>query len=64
MTATVEPQALDEGRLWDFVGNFDLNEVGYLVVALFIAVWIAAVTYWKAARVETRWSTAASQTTD
>jgi high-affinity nickel-transport protein len=52
------------GGLWDFVGNFDLNEVGYLVVALFVAVWIGAVTYWKAARVETRWSTAASQTTD
>ncbi len=48
------------GGVWDFMANFNINRAGYIVVGLFLAVWIAAVTYWKVARIETRWATAAS----
>jgi nickel/cobalt transporter (NiCoT) family protein len=51
------------GGVWDVIGNFDINEAGYIVVGLFIAVWLVAVTYWRVARVETRWSTATVQRT-
>ena len=46
------------GGIWDFSAGFDLNEAGYIIVALFVAVWLVAVAYWKVARVETRWSAA------
>ena len=44
------------GGIWDISSGFDINEAGYVVVALFVAVWLVAVGYWKVARVETRWS--------
>jgi high-affinity nickel-transport protein len=34
----------------------DLGKVGYLVVALFFATWTVSVVYWKARRVEERWT--------
>jgi nickel/cobalt transporter (NiCoT) family protein len=45
------------GGVWDFMANFNINEAGYIVVGLFVVVWLAAVTYWKTARIEDRWST-------
>ncbi|MEO6796661.1 MAG: HoxN/HupN/NixA family nickel/cobalt transporter [Candidatus Dormibacter sp.] len=44
------------GGFWTLVGAFDLNKVGFGVVAIFIVVWVAALTYWKATHVEERWS--------
>jgi hypothetical protein len=52
------------GGVWDVMTSFNLNEAGYIVVGLFIAVWLAAVAYWKLARVETRWSAAAIDKAD
>jgi len=34
----------------------DLSKVGYLVVALFFATWAVSLVYWKARRVEERWT--------
>jgi len=34
----------------------DLGKIGYLVVALFFATWVISVMYWKARRVEERWT--------
>jgi nickel/cobalt transporter (NiCoT) family protein len=34
----------------------DLGKVGYLVVALFFATWAVSLVYWKARRVEERWT--------
>jgi high-affinity nickel-transport protein len=34
----------------------DLGKIGYLVVALFFATWAVSVVYWKARRVEERWT--------
>jgi high-affinity nickel-transport protein len=44
------------GGLWDVLANFDLNQAGYIVVGLFITVWLAAMAYWKLARIESRWA--------
>ena len=44
------------GGFWGFVGNFDLNKVGFGVVAIFVLVWAAALIYWKVSHVEERWS--------
>jgi high-affinity nickel-transport protein len=52
------------GGLWDVMANFNINQAGYIVVGLFIAVWLAAVAYWKVARLETRWSPTAIDAAD
>ncbi|GAA5200990.1 HoxN/HupN/NixA family nickel/cobalt transporter [Rugosimonospora acidiphila] len=44
------------GGLWDWVGNLDLNKIGYAIVALFILVWVVALAVWKLGRIEERWS--------
>jgi nickel/cobalt transporter (NiCoT) family protein len=38
-----------------WIAGLDLNNVGFLVVGLFVAVWAIAVAYWKLAGVELRW---------
>jgi len=38
------------------VGSLDLQFVGYMIVGLFVAVWLAAVAFWRFGRVEERWS--------
>jgi nickel/cobalt transporter (NiCoT) family protein len=38
------------------VRTLDLGKLGYLVVAVFFATWAVSVVYWKARRVEERWT--------
>ena len=44
------------GAFWSVMGHLDLNTVGYLIVALFVVAWVAAVAIWKLGHVERRWS--------
>ncbi len=44
------------GGLWDLVLGIDLNVVGYFVVGLFVVTWIVALSVWRFARIEERWS--------
>ncbi|MEY9886807.1 high-affinity nickel-transport protein [Catenulispora sp. MAP12-49] len=39
----------------DWIANLNLNNVGFVIVGAFVAVWAAAIAYWKIARVEHRW---------
>ena len=39
-----------------WISGLDLNNAGYLIVGLFVAVWACALAYWKIARVEVRWA--------
>jgi nickel/cobalt transporter (NiCoT) family protein len=38
-----------------WLSGLDLNNVGFLIVGLFVVVWAVAIGYWKLARVESRW---------
>ncbi|HEY7856975.1 MAG TPA: HoxN/HupN/NixA family nickel/cobalt transporter [Candidatus Nanopelagicales bacterium] len=38
------------------VAGLDLNYVGYVIVGLFIAAWAIALTVWKVAKIEQKWS--------
>ncbi|MER7839111.1 HoxN/HupN/NixA family nickel/cobalt transporter [Streptomyces sp. NPDC096040] len=39
-----------------WISGLDLGNVGYVIVGLFMVVWVAAVAYWKLAKVEQRWA--------
>jgi high-affinity nickel-transport protein len=38
------------------ISGLNLNNVGFLVVGLFVVVWSVAIGYWRFAKVETRWA--------
>jgi high-affinity nickel-transport protein len=40
------------------VAGLNLNNVGFIIVATFVAVWAIAIAYWKIAGVEDRWAIA------
>ncbi len=44
------------GAFWDAVANFNINVAGFCIAALFVAVWAAALVYWRLGRVESRWT--------
>jgi high-affinity nickel-transport protein len=44
------------GGFWDFMANFNINTAGFAIAALFVAVWVAAIGYWRLAKLETRWA--------
>jgi high-affinity nickel-transport protein len=39
----------------NWISGIDLNNVGFIIVGLFVVVWAAALSYWRLAKVENRW---------
>jgi nickel/cobalt transporter (NiCoT) family protein len=48
------------GRFWTFMGNFNINKAGYVIVGVFAAVWIVALAIWHFGKIEQKWDNAAS----
>jgi high-affinity nickel-transport protein len=40
----------------DWISAIDLNNVGFIIVGLFLLTWLAAVGYWKISGIEKRWA--------
>ncbi|HUE06082.1 MAG TPA: HoxN/HupN/NixA family nickel/cobalt transporter [Acidimicrobiales bacterium] len=40
--------------LWNFFRGFNINTAGYVIVGVFVVTWVAALAYWRLARVEER----------
>jgi high-affinity nickel-transport protein len=49
------------GGLWDFMASFDINKAGFAIAAMFVAVWAAAVAFWKFGKIDRRWAPAAAR---
>ncbi|MDH6125059.1 HoxN/HupN/NixA family nickel/cobalt transporter [Kitasatospora sp. GP82] len=45
-----------------WISGIDLNNVGFIIVGLFVVVWAAALAYWRLAKVEHRWGAKATRT--
>jgi high-affinity nickel-transport protein len=43
-----------------WVAGLNLDNVGYVIVGLFVVVWAAALSYWRLAKVEERWAVRAA----
>ncbi|MFI0786689.1 HoxN/HupN/NixA family nickel/cobalt transporter [Streptomyces lydicus] len=48
--------------LTGWISGLDLDNVGFIIVGLFLVVWAAALTYWRVAGVEKRWAERAERT--
>lgn len=46
--------------LTTWIADIDLDNVGYVIVGLFVVVWAAAIAYWRLAKVEQRWGVSSS----
>jgi high-affinity nickel-transport protein len=44
------------GAFWSLMANFDINAAGFCIAGLFVAVWAAALAYWRWGNVEARWT--------
>ena len=43
------------GGLWNYIGSFNLNSAGFIITAIFVVVWVAALIIWKYGSIEKRW---------
>ena len=44
-----------KGAFWGWVSQIDINTLGYVIVAMFVATWAGALLVWRLARIEERW---------
>jgi nickel/cobalt transporter (NiCoT) family protein len=42
---------------WSFIGNFNFNTAGFVIVGMFILTWLAALLVWRYGQIEERWTT-------
>jgi nickel/cobalt transporter (NiCoT) family protein len=48
------------GGFWTFMGNFNINKAGYVIVGVFAVVWIVALAIWRFGKIEQKWDGTAS----
>jgi high-affinity nickel-transport protein len=44
------------GSFWNWFENININFLGFVIVGLFVATWVLALTIWRFGRIEERWS--------
>jgi high-affinity nickel-transport protein len=44
------------GAFWSSFEHININLLGFVIVAMFIATWAIALTIWRLGRIEERWS--------
>jgi high-affinity nickel-transport protein len=44
------------GAFWNFMENFNINAAGFVIVAMFVVTWAAALVIWRYARIEEKWT--------
>lgn len=42
------------GGFWDVIAGLDLNVIGFVIVGIFVATWLAAALLWRVGRIEER----------
>jgi high-affinity nickel-transport protein len=50
-----EKAGIDHGPV-GWIGEIDLDQVGYAIVGLFVLTWVVALTIWRVGRIEERWT--------
>ncbi len=51
----IEQQYRPGGRFWTFMGNFDLNKAGFVIVGVFVLTWVVALAIWHFGKIEQKW---------
>ena len=43
------------GGFWTFMGNFDINKAGFVIVGVFVLTWAIALSIWRFGHIEQKW---------
>jgi high-affinity nickel-transport protein len=43
------------GPIWKTMANFNINRAGFIIVAMFVVTWLAALAIWRFGHIEARW---------
>ena len=43
------------GGFWSFMGAFDINKAGFIIVGVFVLTWAVALAIWRFGRIEQKW---------
>ena len=54
----IEHQYRLGGRFWTFMGNFDINKAGFVIVGVFVLTWVVALAVWHFGKIEQKWEAA------
>jgi len=46
------------GGFWSFMGSFDLNKAGFVIVGIFVLTWAVALSIWHFGHIEQKWEAA------
>jgi nickel/cobalt transporter (NiCoT) family protein len=52
------------GGFWSFMGNFDLNKAGFVIVGIFVLTWAVALSIWHFGHIEQKWEAATEGPSD
>jgi len=52
------------GGFWAFMGNFDINKAGLVIVGIFVLTWAAALAIWHFGKIEQKWGGAQAVAAD
>jgi nickel/cobalt transporter (NiCoT) family protein len=50
------------GSFWNWFENIDINLLGFVIVGMFVATWVVALSVWHFGKIEERWSSHVSET--
>ena len=60
----IEQQYRLGGGFWMFMGSFDINEAGFVIVGVFVLTWAVALAIWHFGKIEQKWDTAKAAAPD
>jgi nickel/cobalt transporter (NiCoT) family protein len=43
------------GGFWDFMGDFNINTAGFVIVGIFVLTWVTALAIWHFGKIEQKW---------
>ena len=47
------------GGFWAFMGSFNINQAGFVIVGVFVLTWVVALAIWRFGKIEQKWEAAA-----
>jgi high-affinity nickel-transport protein len=49
------------GGFWSFMGSFNINQAGFVIVGIFVLTWIVALAIWHFGHIEQKWEVSSAQ---
>ena len=61
LMSVLQSQLQLNGGIWSYASRFNINHAGFMIVGVFVATWVVALSIWRFGRIETRWEARAAE---